>query len=221
MSALSAADWRADWYRGLILLAEARPDLAARAFGPVRAAVPGELVPLLALGLCAELQGASPDAAMYYSKMVSDTDESLIAAHFGYARSLLADGRRGAAVAALDRVPRESRFEPAARIAAVRSLSAVIVTGERTSAPEAADVKRARELSENLDLDELSGALLDIEFAYAEVARENMTAPPSGAARAELERALRRVAAFAPSERSHTALIDVANSVRPVTIWSW
>jgi hypothetical protein len=92
-------------------------------------------------------------------------------------------------------------------------------------------VERARGLSKNLDLDELSGALLDIEFAYAEAAGENRaggngagenkTVPPSGAARAELERALRRIAAFAPSERSHTALIDVANSVRPATIWSW
>lgn len=229
-SALSAADWRADWYRGLILLAEARADLAARAFERVRAAVPGELVPLLALGLCAELQGASADAATCYT-MVSDTERSLIAAHFGRARSLLADGQRGAAVAALDRVPRESRFERAARIAAVRSLSVVITGGERTAVPETADVERARGLSKNLDLDELSGALLDIEFAYAEAAGENRaggngagenkTVPPSGAARAELERALRRIAAFAPSERSHTALIDVANSVRPATIWSW
>jgi serine/threonine-protein kinase PknG len=219
-SKLVPADWRADWFLGLISLAEARVDLAARAFGRVRAAVPGELVPILTLALCAELQGESAVAAARY-EMVSETDESLIAAHFGRARSLLTDGRRADAIAALDRVPRESRFERAARIAAIRSLSAVIVTGERMVRPEAADVKRARELSKNLRLDNLSSALLDIESAYAEFAGESVTAPPSRAARAELERELRRIAAFAHSERSHTALIDLANAVRPVSIWSW
>jgi serine/threonine-protein kinase PknG len=219
-SALPRSDWRADWYRGLIWLAEARADLAAGAFGQVRAAVPGELVPLLALGLCAELQGQSAAAATRY-EMVSDTDETLIAAHFGCARCLLADGRRAAAVTALDRVPRESRFDRAARIAAVRSLSVVIVAGDRTVAPEAAAVQRARELSKNLGLDDFSRALLDIEFAYAEAGAEDVTAPPSSAARAELEQALRKIAGSAPSERSHTALIDLANAVRPVTIWSW
>jgi len=47
-AALGAGDWRAQWYRGLIWLAKQRADLADEAFGQVRAAVPGELVPLLA-----------------------------------------------------------------------------------------------------------------------------------------------------------------------------
>lgn len=219
-SALSPADWRTDWYQGLISLAEARADLAARAFERVRAAVPGELVPILALALCAELQGESAAAAARY-EMASELDETLIAAHFGRARSLLADERRADAIAALDRVPRESRFERAAAIAVVRALSAVMITGDRMALPEAADVKRAREFGDDLRLDNLSRALLETEFAYAEFTGESVTSPPSGAARAELERGLRRIAAFAPSERSHTALIDLANAVRPVSIWSW
>jgi serine/threonine-protein kinase PknG len=214
---LPDADWRQEWYGGLISLARNEVHAANRAFERVRAMVPGELVPLLALGLCAELRGDAAVAAARYV-MVSGTDESLIPAHFGRARMLLADGRRADAVSALDRVPRESRFERAARIAAVRALSAGSITDSITGAPTDDDVKIARDLRASLKLDELTAALLDIELARAEASGE---AEPSDAARLRLEAALRKVATFAPSERAHTALIDLANGVRPITVWSW
>jgi serine/threonine-protein kinase PknG len=216
-AALPAAEWRQEWYGGLISLARDEVHSAVRAFERVRATVPGELVPLLALGLCAELRGDSAVAAGHY-EMVSGTDDSLIAAHFGRARMLLADGRRADAVSALDRVPSESRFERGARIAAARALSAGAVTDAETAAPTDEDVERARDLRAGLKLDELSAALLEIELAQAEAGGQGET---SGPARLRLERALRRLATFAPSERSHTALIDLANGVRPVTVWSW
>jgi serine/threonine-protein kinase PknG len=214
-AALGAGDWRAQWYRGLIWLAKQRADLADEAFGQVRAAVPGELVPLLALGLCAELRPEPAVAARYY-QTVSGIDEALAPAHFGCARMLLTEGDRAAARNALRRVPPESRFERIAHIAAIRSLAAVISDGGYLAVPDAAELAHARRLAAELNLDDLASALLAAEFAYA-----SSSADPSGAARADLEKALRRVAGLADSERSHRYLVDLANEIRPATIWSW
>jgi serine/threonine-protein kinase PknG len=216
-----SADWRAHWYQALAMLAAEETDQAARTFKAVRAAVPGELVPVLALGLCAELQGQHVAAAACY-EMVSATDQTLSAAHFGRARILLAYGRRAEAVTTLDRVPAESRFDRAAQIATVRSLAAVVTTGGgRPVGPAPAELERARDLATTLTLDDISRALLEVELAGAEAACQSATVTLASAARLRLEEALRRLAAFAPTERAHTALIDVANAVRPATIWSW
>jgi serine/threonine-protein kinase PknG len=217
------ADWRAEWHEGKASLAAGDVVGAARAFGAVRAAVPGELVPLLALGLCAELQGDGAAAVAYY-QIVSETDESLIAAHFGRARMLLAAGEWTAAMRVLGQVPGESRFERNAGIAAIRSQAlAVTVGGEKSRA--SVDLKVRRHLQQGLDLDDLSRALLEMEFAAAEAAgkaaRRSVTEPLLRRSRRRQEKALRALARFAPSERAHTALIDLANAVRPVTVWSW
>ena len=219
-AAPSSADWRAHWYEGVARLAAGDTGQATKKFEAVRAAVPGELVPVLALGLCTELQGRHVAAAACY-EMVSATDQSLSAAHFGRARILLTYGRRTEAVSALDRVPTDSRFDRAARIATVRALTAVVTAGGRTMVPTPAELERARDLATALTLDGTSRALLEVEFARAEAAFESVTATLTGAARLRLEKALRRLAPFAPSERAHTALIDLANAVRPATIWSW
>jgi serine/threonine-protein kinase PknG len=220
--ALSPAGWRTDWYDGVASLAAGKAGQAMKKFEAVRAAVPGELTPVLALGLCAELQGRDMHmAAAACYEMVSVTDQSLSAAHFGWARILLAYGQRTGAVSALSRVPTESRFDRPARIATVRSLTAVVTAGGRTEVPAPAEVERARDLAAALALDETSRALLEAEFACAEAASQSVTATLASATRLRLEEALRRLAAFAPSERAHTALTDLANAVRPAAIWSW
>jgi serine/threonine-protein kinase PknG len=218
-----SADWHTEWYRGRASLAEGEVADAAGAFGAVRAAVPGELVPLLALGLCAELQGNSAVASAYY-QIVSETDGSSIAAHFGSARMLLEAGKWADAMSVLDRVPGESRFERNARIAVIRSKAiAVTVADELSQAPP--DVELGPALQKDSDLDERSRALLEMEFAAAwaagKAAGGNVNEPPFRDARLRQEKALRGLARFAPSERAHTALIDLANAVRPVTVWSW
>jgi serine/threonine-protein kinase PknG len=217
---LPAADWRTDWRRGVASLAAGDAGQAATSFELVRAAVPGELVPMLVLGLCAELQGRDLAALGCY-EIVAAVDQSLSAAHFGRARLLLTYGRRTDAVDALDRVPRESRFDRAARIARVRSLTMVLTTVGGTLAPTPTEVKRARDLGEELNLDKDPRAVLEVEFAGAEAAFEIMDGTLSNATRQRLEAALRGLAAFARSEQAHTALTDLANAVRPATIWSW
>jgi serine/threonine-protein kinase PknG len=216
-----STDWSAAWYGGKSSLAAGDVAGAARAFGLVRAAVPGELVPLLALGLCAELQGDNAAAAAYY-RIVSDTDESLIAAHFGLARMLVADGHWADARSALGRVPGESRFERNARIAAVRS-RATVVAADGGPPLASADGERAGDLGKGLDLDEFTRALLEMELsaAAAAAASETASTAPTRDARRRQEKALRELARFAPSERAHTALVDLANAVRPATVWSW
>jgi hypothetical protein len=83
------------------------------------------------------------------------------------------------------------------------------------------DVAGAHTLERGLKSDEFSRALLDTEFAYAEWVGESASVTPSSAARLKLEKAFRRLSGFAASDRSHAALIDLANTVRPATIWSW
>ena len=226
---LADGDWRRAWYRALIALARpGAPDRrAARAepdFAAVRAAVPGELPPLLALGLCAELCGRPARAWMYYA-LVSQSDETFIAAHFGLARVLLTWGQREAAATALDQVPSESRFEPDARIGAIHCLAAIIKAGSHALVPSEEDVNsaRRRRADRKLVLDAPSTALLDVELAYARASasRSGSPAVPSESDRRDLEGALRRAALVASTERVHQALIDLANAIRPPTIWSW
>lgn len=209
-------DWRVAWYRGLIALVSQDAKGAADEFIRVRAAMPGELVPLLALGLCAEIRDEQAQADVFY-RQTSGTDEMMIASHFGLARVLLSRGRRGDAVTALERVPGTSRFERAARIAVIRALSTVVVADGQTMPPEAVDTERGRSLTRELDPDDLPRALLASESAYADAVREGWRQASS---RATLERVLREIADFAPSEPVHRAIVDVANVVRPVTIWS-
>lgn len=214
------AGWQRTWYEGKDLLEKGDAAGARRAFVTVREWVPGELVPLLALGLCAELRDDIPAATAFYQR-TSETDESVIAAHFGLARVLLADGRRADAVDALEKVPEQSRFWLNARMAVIRSLAMVVRTGDGELPPSPEDVARARDLREDLDLDERSRALLEMEFCAAEAACQGLAGALTGEARRRQEEALRALARFARSPREHTALIDLANAVRPVTIWSW
>lgn len=221
-SRLPEADWRAAWYRGLIALARAEVTDAAAAFQRVRKAMPGELMPLLALGLCSEIQGQQPRADVFYGQ-VSGADESVIASHFGRARILLAAGDRAEAAGALERVPAASRFKHAARIAMIRSLSAVVVADGRTAAPEAGDCERARSLAQELrqerHLDETSAELelLNAESTYADAVRESTTTGLSDDIRSQLESALRRIARYARSPDTRATLVDLANDVRPRT----
>lgn len=223
-SRLPEADWRAAWYRGLIALTRAEVTDAADAFQWVRKAMPGELMPLLALGLCTEIQGQQSHADVFYGQ-VSGADESVIASHFARARIMLAAGDRTGAVGALERVPAASRFKHAARIAMIRSLSAVVVADGHATTPDAGDCERARSLTQELlrdgHLDETSAELelLNAESTYADAVRESTTTGLSDDSRSRLESALRRIARYVRSPDMRETLVDLANDVRPRTFW--
>ena len=207
---LPAWDWLGCWYGGLIELVGKEPGTAAERFEEVRNMLPGELVPLFALGLCAEQRGDLDQARRYY-EAVTETAPGLGAASFGLARVHLREGRRPQAVAMAEQLARQFRYEGHARIAAVR-LRVALATMGKPDGLDPADVERAEEEIEGLVGDEVMlGVRAEIEFA-----RHALSGRPEG-----LEEAVRKLAPLASTEREHTALVDLANRLRPPIRWRW
>ncbi|MDQ0994705.1 tetratricopeptide repeat protein [Streptomyces sp. V3I7] len=221
--------WLHAWYSGLVALLGSRVPAAAGHFNVVRAALPGELLPLLALGLCAELPDAVREstasappgdaaAALMYYRTVFETAPALAAAGFGMARVHLHTGRRNAAAEVVDRLAQEFRYQREARIAAVRLRTAVIgpphgaVPTQGDLAAEG-DLAAARAALAGLDVDDAGRAGLEAEIQYAAFLR--------GQDRLELSETVRALAPHAPGEREYVALVDLVNRLRPPLSWSW
>lgn len=222
-----AARWRVTWHRGLILLAEDRVPDAREQFAQVRAAVPGEATPKVALGYCAECADAVNEARDYY-EAAWRADKTHVSAAFGLARIALAAGDRGAAARVLDEVPRTSRHYDTAKIAAFW-----VKVGEFHAAPppEPEDLCEGAERLTELRVDQEARARLTAavrQAAYAQVRR----APwpdlrPTDAARATfghpvtatrlrplLEASFRRLSRQAADEAQFGTLLDLANTIR-------
>ncbi|MEV0678752.1 tetratricopeptide repeat protein [Actinosynnema sp. NPDC050436] len=213
-------DWRLWWHDGLVLLAQDEPDLdAARArFDDVYAALPGEIVPRLALAYCTERIG-DPAAAESHYLAVWRRDRSVAGAVFGLARAHLARGDRAGAVALLDETPAISRHHDAARIAAVRVLGERLADGSR---PSAADLAEAATRLAALHLDGGAPAgesrtRLEAVVHEARFGLGPATGGPETALRALLERCYRALARQAGERADRSDLVDLANQHRPFT----
>jgi serine/threonine-protein kinase PknG len=211
---LPASSWARAWYSGLITLAEGDARTAAGDFGAVRDALPGELIPLLALGLCAEIGGDLEQARRSY-QTVTDTAPAFSTAAFALARVLLLAGQRDEAVATAERLADELaagelRFEQDARIAAVRLLAAVTDSG----IPAERDLARAQEIADGLRVGPDIRIGLDTEIQYGRsISTRDWLA---------LSEQIRRLAPrLAVTERDYFALIDLANRLRPEVGWLW
>lgn len=213
-AALPDWHWLHAWYAGLIALARADAPLAATEFTKVRTALPGELIPQLALGLCAELR-KDPTAARSHYAAVFDTTPALGAAGFGLARVQLLAGEREKAVATAERLAQEFRYEGEASVAAVRLR--VMVPG-RTGpdepvppVPSQDDLERAGAALNDLDVDRAAAAVLRAEIQYARFLHDHD--------RVRLSDAIRALGPHAPTEREYVALVDLANRLRPPLRW--
>lgn len=206
--------WLRSWYEGLIRLVRQRPQEAATHFGAVRDMLPGELIPLLALGLCAELAGDPVVARLHY-QTVSDTAPALGAASFGLARVLLLAGHRDKAVETADRLAQEIRFEREASIAAVRLLTASPAPPAGTPPPPPppgeADLRHADERLRLLDVDERVRTLMEVEIQHARFR--------AGGETMDLSDRIRETAQHALIERDFVAMVDLANQLRPPIEW--
>lgn len=218
-SALARADlppwhWLRSWYSGLTALAHEDTATATEHFTQVRHALPGELVPQLALGLCAEFRGTAEDleTARSHYRTVFDTTPALGAAGFGLARVHLLAGRRTEAVLTALRLAEEFRFEREARVAVVRLL-VTVVPGPEAAAPTDDDLDRAREAAKGIDVDEAAADGLTAEIQYAEFLRTGD--------RLKLSEAIRTLGAHAAGERDYFALVDRANQLRPPLVLRW
>ncbi len=205
--------WIRAWYSGLIALAGGDAFAADDYFRTVRDALPGELIPLLALALCAEISGELGQARLHY-ETVADTAPALGAAAFGLARTHLLAGRRAEAVAAAERLAgelqvQEVRFEREARIAIVRLLAAVT----DLCAPVEADLMRARELTDELSVsaDLKLGLRAEIQYGSSSITGDWLA----------LSEMIPELAKLAVSRSDFIAIVDLANSLRPPIEWWW
>jgi serine/threonine-protein kinase PknG len=229
-SPADANDWRITWYGGLCELVGGQPEQARAAFNAVYDELPGELAPKLALGFAAEAAG-DMGAARYYFQLVWTVDRSYVSAGFGMARACLAGGDRPDAIAAVAAVPETSSHHAAAQIAAVRLL---VAGGAGLSSDDLhqADLRLGRlGLGDNdarrhqLGVEILRAAL---DWVSSGAPGQAGGASPTGErilGREANERALRfgledgylALAKLIPERR--VELVDMANSVRPRTLW--
>jgi serine/threonine-protein kinase PknG len=205
--------WTRAWYSGLIALAGGDALAAHDFFSTVRDALPGDLIPLLALALCAEIRGDLSQARLNY-QTVADTAPALSAAGFGLARTHLLAGRRAEAVAAAERLARELqeqelRFEREARIAIVRLLAAVT----DSCATVETDLRKARELTDELQVsaDLRLGLRAEIQYGSSRITGDWLA----------LSEMVPDLARLAVSRPDFFAMADLANKLRPPIEWWW
>jgi serine/threonine-protein kinase PknG len=212
------ADWRAAWHQGLIGLAAGDLAVAEAEFETVRALLPGESAPQLALACTAEQRGRREVAERFY-QAVWNREHTEASAAFGLARAALERADRPAAARILDEVPEVSRHVDAARVAAVRA-SAARLPGE-DGLPADGDFEEAeRRLPTLVYLDPGSRNRLVASLREVALARAAGGAGRPAAehrARAELETAYRALARQAGTAEDHGVLVDRANAVRPRT----
>jgi serine/threonine-protein kinase PknG len=209
---LPAWSWIRAWYSGLGALAGGEAGAAADDFGTVRDALPGELIPLLALGLCEENRGEFTQARHLY-EVAAATDPAFSAAAFGLARMQLRAGQRDEAVATVERLvgelqAGELRFEQEARIAVVRLLAAVV--GSR--APNEHDLKRAEKIAGRLQVpaDTKIGLSTEIQYGWSCLTGDWL---------ALSEEIRKHLATLSGTRRELFDLMDLANRLRPPVTW--
>jgi serine/threonine-protein kinase PknG len=232
----SPADWRFDWYAGLLALASGRPADAVTALDRLYDALPGEAAAKLALAAACELAGDPTGAARRYQR-IWVTDRGFVSAAFGLARILVAAGEPDQAVTVLDEVPDSSSQYVVAQLAAVRAR----LRPGRSPLTEA-DLVDASTRLERLELDAERRASMAVEVFDAAL---GWIAPPAGrpalprqpagpVARAAgrvlgqalserevrfgLERAYRALAGLQREPAAKHALVDRANEIRPRTL---
>jgi serine/threonine-protein kinase PknG len=219
-------EWRVTWYRSIFQLQLGMAAVAAEGFSRVWTELPGEIAPKLATALAAEQAGEYERAAQVYDLVIS-VDPSYVSAAFGLARCHAAMGDSKAVVEALGRVPPSSAAHYDAQVAIARAL----VAGGPSKLPTVDELQMASATIERLQLDAAERAALSAdvyERALAGVRDGSIAADSSTMLGRELnERSLqlglehtyRTQARLAPSPAERIRLVDLANAVRPRSLF--
>ncbi len=222
-----AFDWRVDWYRGLLALAQGDGAEARRHFESCYDELPGETAPKLAIAAAAELAGLTADA-QHYHRLVWAVDRSYVTSAFALARLLVAQGDHAGAVDVLAQVPESSIHHTAAEIEAIRIrinspgfASAVTPTELTDLGARVSALNLDGEAHESLVCTVLHGAL-EWTSANPKLAGDHHRVFDAGLGEREVRRALERSyrarARMAPDRATRIELVDQANSVRPRTV---
>ena len=217
--------WRLVWFRAVSELLTADYESATKHFTEVLDTMPGELAPKLALAATAELAGSAIEEAperKFYNTVWS-TDNGIISAAFGLARSRATAGDRDGAVQTLDEVPAMSRHFTTARLTSAvtllsgRSMTEVTEQHIRDAArrvealpdtePRVLQI-RALVLGTAMDwlADNTASTNHILGFPFTEHGLQ-----------LGVESSLRSLARVAPTQAHRYALVDLANSVRPTS----
>jgi serine/threonine-protein kinase PknG len=225
IEALDPWEWRVSWLRAVASLAGLSGADAVAELDRVRTDVPGELAPKLASAVAAERAGETDEAIELYERILA-IDPQWVSAAFGLARCHRARADEPAAVAALQRIPRQAAAwtdgqgaVATLRLdAARRGDPAALADAERALTVVAADPAKRSELTVSLLASMLDGV------------RSGAIRPSGGATvlgtpvaerdlRFALEKAYREQARYVDDPTQRIALVDLANSVRPVTLF--
>ena len=227
-------DWRTDWYRGRLLLAQKQPREAQAAFDRVYFDLPGELAPKLAFALAAEQTKNYTIASLMYG-LVARTDFNYPSAAFGLARCKLMQGNRTEAVAALQTIPASSNLHTRAKVEIARILVdrqlPVAINVTQHPQPSLEELKSATETVESLTLEGIEKYRLDrqiLETALTLLTSKAIVAHNQTIIagqpleevklRQGLEKVLRSIAYLATGTEKIN-LVDEANRIRPKTLF--
>ncbi len=213
--------WRLVWYRAVAELITGDYDSAIKHFTEVLDTFPGELAPKLALAATAELAGDTDEHKFYQT--VWSTDDGVISAAFGLARSVSADGDRAGAVRTLDEVPATSRHFTTARLTSAVTL----LSGRSTSEITEDQIRDAARRVEALPPTEprvlqiralVLGGAMDW-LGGNDASTNHILGFPftQHGLRLGVEASLRTLARVAPTQRHRYTLVDMANQVRPTS----
>jgi serine/threonine-protein kinase PknG len=213
--------WRLVWFRAVSEMLTADYDSATKHFTEVLDTLPGELAPKLALAATAELAGNVDELKFY--KTVWSTDNGVISAGFGLARAQSAAGERDNAVRTLDGVPVMSRHFTTARLTSAVTLLSGRSTNEITEQHIRDAARRVEALPDTeprvLQIRALVlGTAMDW-LADNTASTNHILGFPFTEHGLQLgvESSLRSLARVAPTQAHRYALVDLANSVRPMS----
>lgn len=213
--------WRLVWFRAVAELLSGDYDAATEHFTEVLDTLPGELAPKLALAATAELAGHTAERSFYQT--VWTTDHGVISAGFGLARAQSARGDREGAVRTLDEVPATSRHFTTARLTSAVTLLSGRSSSEITEQQIRNAARRVEALPDTeprvlqiraLVLGTAMDWLVDNEASTNHILGFPFT---EHGLQLGVEASLRSLARVAPTQAHRYALIDLANSVRPMS----
>jgi serine/threonine-protein kinase PknG len=199
--------------------------LAKGEFEKVYFEMPGEVAPKLAIGYCCELGGDLIEAENYYTR-VSKVDPNNTTACFGLARCLSKKGDIVGASNALNAVPLSHSLYSQSRIA----LAKVLMLNENTINQQVLE-----QLSQVVSAISIEGGIVHqlmakvlscaVNMINSKVVSENGSNKVLGysmtltSLRKAAESEYRKAAHYAEGKKEKIFWVDLANSVRPVTLF--
>ncbi|ULN48530.1 serine/threonine-protein kinase PknG [Mycolicibacterium goodii] len=213
--------WRLVWFKAVSEVLSADYGSATKHFTEVLDTLPGELAPKLALAATAELAGTADELKFY--KTVWSTDNGVISAGFGLARAQSVVGERDKAVQTLDEVPPTSRHFTTARLTSAVTLLSGRSTSEITEQHIRDAARRVEALPDSeprvLQIRALVlGTALDWLADNTASSNHILGFPfTEHGLKLGVEASLRALARIAPTQSHRYALVDLANSVRPMS----